>query len=194
MSASPGAATIGPLLCFDAIATLASTTGTRTLPVADLLIGPSRTSARDDELLTAFDLAPVADGSGSCYVRLGFRRQMEGALAGAAVLVRLMDGAISDARVAITGVAPTIRRVMEAEAELIGSTGDEDAIEAAAAAAQAASQPADDFRASAAYRAEMASVVCQRVIRAAIARATGTHVRIPASLELLGAAPQQVDR
>ena len=62
---------------------------------------------------------------------------------------------------------------------------DEDAIEAAAAAVQAASQPVDDFRASAAYRTEMTRVVCQRVIRAAVERASGTQVRIPASLELL---------
>lgn len=194
MSASPGAATIGPLLCFDAVAALASTAGTRTLPVAELISGPGHTNARDDELLTALELAPVADGSGSCYVRLGIRRQMEGALAGAAVLVRLVDGRIADARVAMVAVAPTIRRVPEAEAELTGSAGDEDAIEAAAAAVQAASQPVADFRASAAYRAEIARVVCKRVIRAAIARASGSQVRIPASLELLGTAPRQGDR
>lgn len=195
MSASPGAATIGPLICFDTMAMLVSSAGTRSVPVAELVSGPRVISAREDELLAALDLAPTAEGTGSCYARLGLRRQMEVAIAGAAALVRIVDGRISDARVVITAVAPTIRRVPEAEAELVGSTGDPPAVEAAAIAAQAACESIEDDRVSKAYRTAMARVVCRRVVSAAIDRATGAEVPIPASLALLGAdAPSPENR
>ena len=51
-------------------------------------------------------------GSGSAYVRLQYRRQMEIAVVGAAAYVELGDdGTIATARVAITALTPVIRRV-----------------------------------------------------------------------------------
>ena len=50
-------------------------------------------------------------GTGSGYVRLEYRRQMEIAVVGATAVVTLDGGTVSDARVAITALAPTIRRV-----------------------------------------------------------------------------------
>ena len=57
---------------------------------------------------------------------------MEIAVVGATAVVTLDGGTVSDARVAITALAPTIRRVPEAEQALVGSDGGADAVEAAA--------------------------------------------------------------
>ncbi|HEU0194810.1 MAG TPA: FAD binding domain-containing protein, partial [Gaiellales bacterium] len=83
MNASPAMETGGPLICFAAEAVLASTSGERRVAVADLLTAPGRTSARPDELLVAIELPAPPAGSGSCYVRLEYRRQMEIAVVGA---------------------------------------------------------------------------------------------------------------
>ena len=111
---------------------------------------------------------------------------MEIAVVGAAALVTFDGGTVTDARVTITALAPTIRRVPEAEAALTGSDGGEAAVAAAAAAAAAASTPISDVRASERYRRAMAEVMASRAIGAAIARARGTEVPIPASPALHG--------
>ena len=115
MNASPAMDTGGPLLCFGATVTLRSTGGERVLALDDLWLAPGRTAATPDELLVAVDLPLPAEGSGSCYVRLEYRRQMEIAVVGASAVVTLDGGAVSDARVAITALSATIRRIPEAE-------------------------------------------------------------------------------
>jgi CO/xanthine dehydrogenase FAD-binding subunit len=186
MNASPAMDTGGPLLCFGATVTLRSTGGERVLALDDLWLGPGRTAATPDELLVAIDLALPGDGSGSCYVRLEYRRQMEIAVVGATAVVKLDGGAVSDARVAITALSATIRRVPEAERALIGSDGGPDAVEAAARAVSAGSSPISDVRGSADYRSAMAGVIARRAITGALDRAQGVPVPIPASPALHG--------
>jgi CO/xanthine dehydrogenase FAD-binding subunit len=187
MNASPAMEIGGPLICFDASVTMRSADGTRQVAVADLFVGPGETSARPGELLTAVALGEPATGTGSSYARLEYRRQMEIAVVGAACMVVLDSGRISEARIAITALAPTIRRVPEAEVALAGSDGGRSAAQAAAGAAAEASQPISDVRASAEYRRAMAAVVVRRVIEAAVARARGEVLSIPASQTLYGA-------
>ena len=112
---------------------------------------------------------------------------MEIAIVGATAVVVLEEGRVADARVAITALAPTIRRVPEAEAALAGSDGGEEAVEAAAAAAAAASEPISDVRGSADYRRAMAAVITARAVTGALARARGGVVPVPASPALHGA-------
>src|SRR5262249_40134644 len=156
--ASPAMDTGGPLLCFDATVTLRSAKGERTIGLDALWTGPGKTSAAPDELLVAVDMpAPVA-GTGSSYVRLEYRRQMEIAVVGATAGSSRGDGGGTDARIAITALTPTIRRVPDAEAALVGTAADPDAAQAAARAAAAAATPISDVRGSAEYRRAMAEV------------------------------------
>jgi CO/xanthine dehydrogenase FAD-binding subunit len=187
MNASPAMETGGPLICFDATVTLQSSGGSRDVPLADLLAGPGKTMAAPGELLVGVTIPEPAVGTGSCYARLEYRRQMEIAVVGATATVVLAGGKVTEARVAITALAPTIRRVPAAEAALVGSDGGRDAAEAAAKAAADASAPISDVRASLDYRRSMAAVIARRAIEAAVARARGETVPIPASPALFGA-------
>jgi CO/xanthine dehydrogenase FAD-binding subunit len=187
MNASPAMETGGPLVCFEATVTLQSGDGSRDLPVADLFAGPGQTTAQAGELLTAVDIPEPPAGAGSCYARLEYRRQMEIAVVGATAVVVLDGGKVTDARIAITALAPTIYRVPEAESALVGSDGSRPAAEEAAAAAAAAAAPISDVRASEDYRRAMAAVIARRAIEAAVARANGETVPIPASPALHGA-------
>ena len=181
MNASPAMETGGPLICLEASATLRSVEGTRTVSVEGLSTGPGTTAANADELLVSVDVPAPAPGTGSAYVRLEYRRQMEIAVVGATAVVHLEDGRVQDARVAITALAPTIRRVPDAEAALAGGEADDESLAAAARAAAAASSPISDVRASERYRRAMAEVIARRAVEVAVARARGTAVPIPAS-------------
>ena len=186
MNASPAMDTGGPLLCFGATVTLRSPSGERSIALDELWTGPGATSARPDELLVAIDVPASAEGTGSCYVRLEYRRQMEIAVVGATAVVTVDGDRVTDARVAITALTPTIRRVPGSEAALVGTGGGDDAVEASAAAAAAASTPISDVRGSAEYRRAMAEVIAGRAIAAALTRARGGSVPIPASPALYG--------
>jgi CO/xanthine dehydrogenase FAD-binding subunit len=168
MNASPAMESGGPLVCFDAAAVLRSASGSRAVAVADLLAGPGRTTAAAGELLEAVDVLLPRAGTGSSYLRLEYRRQMEIAVVGATAVVTLDGGRVADARIAITALAPTIRRVPAAEAALVG--GD---VEAAARLAAEAAEPISDVRASARYRQAMAAVIVRRAIELATTRAGG---------------------
>ena len=181
MNASPAMETGGPLICLEASATLRSVEGTRTVSVEGLFTGPGTTAANADELLVSVDVPAPAPGTGSAYVRLEYRRQMEIAVVGATAVVHLEDGRVQDARVAITALAPTIRRVPDAEAALAGGEADDESLAAAARAAAAASSPISDVRSSERYRRAMAEVIARRAVESAVARARGTAVPIPAS-------------
>jgi CO/xanthine dehydrogenase FAD-binding subunit len=186
MNASPAMETGGPLLCFDASVVLRSASATRAIGVAELLAGPGLTTAAPDELLEAVDVPLPREGTGSCYLRLEYRRQMEIAVVGVTAVLVLDGGVVADARVAITALAPTIRRVASAEAALLDTDAGRVAVEAAAQATAAASEPISDVRASARYRQAMTVVMARRAIEVAAARARGAEVPVPASPALHG--------
>ncbi len=186
MNASPAMDTGAPLLCLGAQAELVGPGGARLVDLAELWTGPGTTSARPDELLVSIHIPIPAEGTGSSYVRLQYRRQMEIAVVGAGVALTLLDGTVTQAAVAIAALAPTIHRVVEAEAALVGTDGNPGAMEAAANAAAAAARPIGDVRASADYRRAMAAVITRRAIQTALARARGETVAIPASESTYG--------
>ena len=181
MNASPAMDTGAPLICLGATVVLQGPGGTRSVAIDELFTGPGTTVASPDELLIAVDLPAPAPGTGSAYVRLEYRRQMEIAIVGAAASVTIVGGKVTAARVAITALAPTIHRVPAAEEALVGSDGGRAAATAAASAAASASAPISDVRGSADSRRAMAAVIARRAIEAAIARAGGADVGIPAS-------------
>jgi len=181
MNASPAMEVGGPLMCFGATVTLRSQGGERSVAVADLFSGPGRTIAEPAELLTEVVVPLPPAATGSCYARLEYRRQMEIAVVGATACVTFEGDRVSAAKVAITALAPTIRLVPAAEAALLGSDGGRAAAEQAAQAAAKASEPISDVRASENYRRAMAAVLARRAIEAAVARARGESVPVPAS-------------
>jgi CO/xanthine dehydrogenase FAD-binding subunit len=181
MNASPAMEVGGPLMCFGASVILRSQRGERSVPVADLFAGPGKTTADPDELLTEVAIPLPPEPTGSCYARLEYRQQMEIAVVGATAVVTLADDRVNAAKVAITALAPTIRLVPGAEEALVGSDGGRAAAERAAYAAAEASEPISDLRASEDYRRAMTAVLARRAIEAAVARARGVSVPVPAS-------------
>jgi CO/xanthine dehydrogenase FAD-binding subunit len=184
-NASPAADTASPLLAFGATVELLSAAGARELPLAGFLRGPGQTAAGPGELVTAVRLpAPPEGGAGSAYLRLDYRLAMEIAVVGAAARVTLAGGRITGAAVALTAVAPACVVARGAAERLRGREPTEETLQEAAAAAAAAASPIDDIRAEARYRQAMIPVIVYRALRAALARARGEHIPVPATLSL----------
>jgi CO/xanthine dehydrogenase FAD-binding subunit len=177
MNASPAMETGGPLLCFGASVVLRSAAGARTIGVGELFAGPGRTTATPEELLEAVEVPVPDEATGSCYLRLEYRRQMEIAVVGATAVLTRDGDRVARARVAITALAPTLRRVSAAEDALVEGAAPESAAQLAAEAAE----PISDVRASARYRRAMAAVITRRAIEIASARARGEDVPVPAN-------------
>jgi CO/xanthine dehydrogenase FAD-binding subunit len=181
MNASPAMETGGPLICLDATLSLRSAIGARSLAIPELLTGPGSTVAEPGELLVSIDIPTLAARTGSAYVRLEYRRQMEIAVVGATAALTLDGDTVARARIAITALAPTIQRVPEAEAALEGTTATAEIVGVASREAADAAAPISDVRASERYRRAMAAVIARRAIDAALTRARGGEIPIPAS-------------
>ena len=92
---------------------------------------------------------------------------MEIAVVGATAVVTLAGGSVTDARIAITALAPTIRRVPEAEAALVGTRRRRARRSRRPPQASPPRRtPISDVRASADYRRAMAAVIARRAIEA----------------------------
>lgn len=173
-TASPAADAIPGLLVHGAIAHLASREGTRQVPVAELFVGPGRTNIQPDEALTSLQLPAVPPRTGSWYIKLATRKAMDIAFVGVAARVTLNeDGTVAEAAVALGAVAPTPMLARAAGELLAGSPVTDEALAAAAEAAQQAASPISDRRASAAYRRAMVGVLTRRALAQAAARARG---------------------
>jgi CO/xanthine dehydrogenase FAD-binding subunit len=182
MNSSPAMDTGAPLLVLGAEAELRSQNGSRTLPLSELWTAPGQTSAEDGELLVNVRVPALPARSGSAYLRLEYRRAMEIAVVGAAAVVTLNgDGDVEACRIALTAVAPTIVRAPTAEAAIIGKPVSEDVLAAVAAGASADAKPISDVRAGERYRRHTVGVMARRAVEAAIARARGEHVPVPAN-------------
>ncbi len=182
MNASPAMETGGPLIVMGASVELRSASGTRSVAVEDLWTGPGRTSAAPGEILTGVTVPRLPERSGSAYVRLEYRRAMEIAIVGASACVTLADdGTVTAAKVALTAVAPTIVRSPAAEAAIIGTVGDDDALAAVEAGAASDASPISDLRATEDYRRAMAGVIAKRAVTVAVLRAGGDAFPIPAT-------------
>jgi CO/xanthine dehydrogenase FAD-binding subunit len=168
---SPAMEIGGPLLAFEARVELAGPDGRREMPLHDFLLGPRRTARSLEEVLVSILVPPLRAGSGSAYLRLEFRQAMEIAIVGATACLSLDEqGIVSDCRIALTAVAPTVIRAREAEGVLLGGVPDEEAIARAAEEAARGSAPISDVRSPAGYRREMVRVMTARALRRALDR------------------------
>jgi carbon-monoxide dehydrogenase medium subunit len=172
-NASPAADTIPPLIVLGAACVIAGPQGQREVPVEEFCTGPGRTVLQNGELLVSLRLPPPRPRSGACYLRFIPRNEMDIAVVGAGASVLLNDNrtAFVAARVALGAVAPTPLLVSGATAALAGKPISDEAIQAAAEAAQAAARPIDDMRGTIAFRRHLSGVLTRRALQGAIQRA-----------------------
>ena len=166
ITASPANDTITPLIAMNAEVTLVSMRGERRIKLADFYSGFRQTVRQPDELLRAIHIPALGADERGVFLKLGLRRAQAISVVDAAVVIkRDANGVVSDARIALGSVAPTIIRIPDAEGYLSGKRLDASAISQAAKVAGETPNPIDDVRGSKEYRSEMVKALVARALR-----------------------------
>jgi len=176
-NASPAADTVPALCAVGARCAIAGPKGEREVPVEQFTTGPGQNVLGPGELLVGLRIARPPARASDAYLRFIPRTEMDIAVVGAGVAVALdAGGRCTAARVALGAVAPTVIVSAEAAAALVGSRGEDAALERAGEAASAAARPISDKRGTIEYRKRVAAVLVRRAAAAAFerARAGGT--------------------
>jgi xanthine dehydrogenase YagS FAD-binding subunit len=134
------------LTALDATIHIEGTKGPRSVAIDDFFLLPGTTPQRETvlepgDLITHVTLPPLPEGSRSLYLKLRDRASYEFALASAAVVVKVIDGRIAHARVALGGVGTKPWHSPEAEAALGDAVPDAATFVRAADAALASARP-----------------------------------------------------
>jgi carbon-monoxide dehydrogenase medium subunit len=167
ITASPANDTITPLWALGASVTLHSLQGERSVLLEDFYQGVRKTVMRPDELLTSIQFPALQNNQRGIFLKLGLRKAQAISVVNVAVILTFDEDheTIIDARLTYGSVAPTILRLLEVEALLIGKKLSDEIIVNAAKTASQIVQPITDVRGTAAYRREMTKVLTARALR-----------------------------
>lgn len=174
-NSSPAADSIPALIALNATCHIAGPEGTRSLPVEQFCTAPGRNVLQQGEFLVSLELPPPQPHASSRYQRFIPRNEMDIAVAGAGVWVKL-DAAgrqIEAARIALAAVAPTPLFAAEASAWLAGKPATEASYAQAGELAKKLAQPITDMRGTVEYRVHLVGVLVKRTLAAAVERVVG---------------------
>jgi CO/xanthine dehydrogenase FAD-binding subunit len=150
------------LLALDATVKLVSVRGERTMPLSEFYTGFMTSELEADELLT--EIQVVIPAGKTVYLKVGRRQANSPAVVTVAAHVVWNGETVRSARLSLNAVGPHPMRAQGAEAALVGSTLNADAIATAAAAATEECEPFDDPVASEWYRRQMVGVYVRRAL------------------------------
>lgn len=151
---------------------LVGPSGPRTVAVADFFLAPMESAIQHDEVAVSVTFPRLPTTTRTAVQELA-RRHGDYAMAGVAVAVDIVDGAVADARAAFIGVTD-IPEVVALGADLAGQSIDDLDTAAAMATARVAIDPVADIHATAEYRRHLAGVLLDRALREAVARPDDT--------------------
>ena len=173
-NASPAADSVPAMMAAGAKVVIAGPKGRRIVPVEQIPVSPGRTSLKKGEFIEAIQLPAKQARSGDAYLRFIPRSEMDIAVVSAGINLTLdSKGVVTNARVALGAVAPTVILVPAAAKALIGSKLDDAALEKLGQACSAACRPIDDKRGTVEFRTKVASVLARRAAKIAYGRAGG---------------------
>jgi xanthine dehydrogenase iron-sulfur cluster and FAD-binding subunit A len=169
VTASPANDTITALWALNARLTLRSAQGIRVLSFDDFYQGVRQTELAPDEMVTDIAFPALVPNQRGTFAKLALRRTHAIAVVNAAALLTFdpsNDDVVTQARITLGSVAPTIIRAPEAEGALVGAALSEERIAEAADLAVQATACIDDIRAGAGYRRETVGVLVRRALTA----------------------------
>ena len=173
------------LLLFDTQVEIQGPGGQRTIPLAELTLGPFETCLEDDEVLTRILVPQFPQGMTGAYLKFGYHARPT---LGVGVSVRVepttSDGehieraVVTEVRVAVGSAGPKAVRVAEAEQLLMGKTvaellpgsngGESSNMNEASRLAGRAADAMDDIHGSGEYKEHMIGVFLKRAFAKAV--------------------------
>ena len=209
ITASPANDTITPLMALGAEVVLLSVAGERIVPLGEFYTGFRKTVLQPNELLREIRLPALQENQRSLFIKLGLRRAQAISVIDLAIVLtldiadcklqiadwdnaaqsgiyNLQSAIITDARITLGCLAPTIVRAPAAEAYLKGKQLTPDVCAEAGRLACADVAPIDDVRGSAGYRlTTLANLIAEGLRRIADGRERAGWPEHPVLLETL---------
>jgi carbon-monoxide dehydrogenase medium subunit len=159
------------VLALDAEIAMRGSGGERTVRADDFFQGLFTTAVGEGEVLTEIRVSPSPARTGTAYVKFPNPASGYAVVGVAARLTLSAEGAVDDARIAITGAGDHAVRATSVEDALRGQTLSPELIQSASATAADGIDTLDDIHASAEYRAELVRVYTRRALAKAHERA-----------------------
>jgi xanthine dehydrogenase FAD-binding subunit len=164
VTASPAGDTLPPLYCCDAEVELASSNGSRRMPLNLFIIGPGKTALEPGEILLGVDVPKADYYNIHHFEKVGSRKALAIAVVSLAALIHVDDDCIvQKARLAWGSVGPMIVMSDKVESFLIGKPLADDTLIQAAELIRQAVNPISDVRATADYRSQVAANLIRRL-------------------------------
>jgi xanthine dehydrogenase iron-sulfur cluster and FAD-binding subunit A len=207
ITASPANDTITPLMALDAEVVLVSAAGERVVLLREFYPGFRQTAIRPDELLREVRFPALQAHQRGLFLKLGLRRAQAISVIDIAIVLtfdvgppsnqsaicNLQSAIVSDARITLGCLAPTIVRAPSAEAYLKGKQLSAEICAEAGRLVCGDVAPIDDVRGSAAYRrATLANLIADGLTRIAAGRERDGWPETPVLLETPDAAESVV--
>lgn len=161
--ADPAAELPVALTALDARFVVRSRSGAREIPAAEMWVTHMTTAMEPDELLCEVVVPVPPEGTRAAFEEFS-RRDGDFALAGAAVLVRVCDGACDHAALTLLGAGATPFRAVDAESRLRAGPLDDSALDRVAELAVAPVQPTGDIHGSTAFRRMLLGTMLRRAL------------------------------
>jgi carbon-monoxide dehydrogenase medium subunit len=153
------------LMVHDAVARMTGPAGSREVPVCEMFVGFYQSVIGEDEVLHSVRVPPLPPGMRSGYLKFLPRTKDDYPTISIAAALRIVDGRIQDARIAVAGGGATPVRCRVAEAALMAGGTDVQALQAAADVVPDCLDPISDGRGSSGYKKAMARVCTQRLLQ-----------------------------
>ena len=169
VTASPANDTITPLIALDARIVLKSLTGSRVLSLEDFYTGVRKTVLQPGEILVEIFFKGLGKSDRSIFVKHALRKAQAISVTNLSIVIRMVDGVIQHARIALGSVSPTIVRATDAEHELIGKKINDVNPEAISKKVIIRAKPIDDIRGSGKYRSYSVGLFARRALEALMA-------------------------
>ena len=154
----------------DAEIRIAGADAARDVAASEFFMGALTTVLDVDEIVTGVRIPAMPDDAGWAFEEFA-QRSGDFAIAAAAATVTLRDGAVSEMRIAVTGMGEGPARFPDLEADAAGRVLDDAAIRGIADGVRDLVDPYEDLRASGDYRRHLAVVLARRALERARARA-----------------------
>lgn len=164
-NASPAADSPPALLAYDAVVTLISVRGERTVPYRDFHLGYKKTALAPDELLHSVRISRPATGVRQYIRKVGPRNAQAISKVALACVASAAQGHITDVKIGAASLADRPLRCYTTETVLRGSEVTEDIIRSARATLIAEASPIDDIRSTAHYRSVVAANLLEEFLR-----------------------------
>lgn len=164
-NASPAADGVPPLLALDAQVEVASRSGNRIIPLEKFITGVRQTELSADEIVVSIKIPAISNTTRSSFLKLGSRKYLVISIAMVAVVVDILDGVVSDVRIAVGSCSPVASRLPDVERKLKGMTVKQiEVCEFAEEDFAACLSPITDVRGSAEYRIDAVGELCRRTV------------------------------